>query len=202
MGENVLLFLFSLVSFLAAHAGAQAPNLASNLTVDLGYAIYIGAHNNVTGLNVWKGIRYAAPPTGGLRWQAPQPPLTDREPILATNYGWSCPQTNPALVGTLWSARSEDCLFLNVWVPDSIKRVNSTPTSKLPVFVSIHGGGYGLGDAATDMSAFMNGNDNGFVVVTIQYRVMLSHPTTASGAAKSLIMIITVAWCVWVHVIT
>jgi carboxylesterase type B len=59
----------------------------------------------------------------------------------------------------------EDCLFLNVYSP-------TTGTDKqLPVLVWIHGGGYGAGNAAQDMSEIINANQNAFVAVAIQYRV-------------------------------
>jgi carboxylesterase type B len=58
---------------------------------------------------------------------------------------------------------SEDCLFLNVKAPQN--------ASDLPVFVNIHGGGYGVGDGREDLSRLINVNHNAFVGVSIQYRV-------------------------------
>jgi carboxylesterase type B len=58
---------------------------------------------------------------------------------------------------------NEDCLFLNVYAPSDAK--------SLPVLVWIHGGGYGYGDGTQDMSEIIAANGNGFVAVTIQYRV-------------------------------
>lgn len=92
---------------------------------------------------------------------------------------------------------NEDCLFLNVWAPAARGRGGPSSggtgissrtgnaeraeagvaggeggsTPRLPVMVWIHGGGYGLGDGTQDMSEFINANDNGFLVVSIQYRV-------------------------------
>jgi len=143
------------------------------LLVDLSYAKYLGTHNATTHLNSWLGIRYAAPPTGSRRWQAPQPPEPQRsEDILdADAFGPSCPQAMPSFPNQArtFVPGNEDCLFLNVYAPDD------AGGSLLPVFVMIHGGGYGLGDGRTDLSGFMKENGNGFVAVVVQYRVSLTN---------------------------
>jgi hypothetical protein len=154
----------------------------ANLQVDLGYETYVGVANSSTGLNVFKGfvnitmvinltsdstrIRFAAPPTGSLRWQAPQPPTTNQDTIIdASSFGAACPHNLKAgqYTRVLPSPISEDCLFLNVYAPHN--------ASGLPVFVNIHGGGYGVGDSREDLSKLINANDNAFVGVSIQYRV-------------------------------
>jgi carboxylesterase type B len=65
--------------------------------------------------------------------------------------------------GATYTPADEDCLFLNVYAPPN--------ATELPVLVWIHGGGYGLGDGTQDMSEIINANNQGFVAVTIQYRV-------------------------------
>ncbi|KAF4808472.1 Liver carboxylesterase B-1 [Colletotrichum siamense] len=130
----------------------RSPNVScqqSALAVDLGYA----------------NIRYATPPTGALRWQPPQPPSPEisNGTTPATEFGPFCPQNYPAIPGAPFIPGSEDCLFLNVYAPAGAK--------DLPVMVWIHGGGYGFGDGRQDMSEILNANDNGFVVVSIQYRL-------------------------------
>ncbi|KAF6782560.1 Lipase 4-like protein 4, partial [Colletotrichum musicola] len=113
--------------------------------VDLGYAKYEGYNDAATGLDIWKGIRFAAPPTGALRWQPPQPPASTNETILATEFSETCPQVLLAGTGFPYMpGGDEDCLFLNVWAPEGAKG--------LPVMVWIHGGGYGFGDGRQDMS--------------------------------------------------
>lgn len=141
---------------------------SSDLDVDLGYGTYRGYRDDSTGLNIWKGIRYAAPPVGSLRWQAPISPEPTEAVIEAGAFGPFCPQAAPYLptTGVAFVPGDEDCLFLNVYSP-----AEASGESQLPVFVSIHGGGYGLGNANTDMTDFMAANDNSFVTVTIQYRV-------------------------------
>jgi len=141
---------------------------ASTLEVNLGYSIYRGVNNASTGLNIWKGIRYAAPPVGKLRWQAPKLPEPTDHIIDADEFGPSCPQVMFSIPGRSRgvSSGNEDCLFLNIYSPETASGDNL-----LPVFISIHGGGYGLGNGRTDMTAFMNSNDNSFISVVIQYRV-------------------------------
>jgi carboxylesterase type B len=115
-------------------------------------------------------IRFAAPPIGSLRWQAPQPPASNRSSVLQANaFQAQCPQSPPAfgtqvtptVAATLYS--TEDCLFLNVYSPAN--------ASNLPVLVWIHGGGYGVGNGQQDLTAIINANNNSFVGVSIQYRV-------------------------------
>ncbi|KAF2105751.1 Alpha/Beta hydrolase protein [Lophiotrema nucula] len=144
----------------------QSPSQAnSTAQVDLGYAVYQGTQNSTTGLTEYKGIRFAQPPIGSLRWQPPQPPNTNRSSTQsASAYGSSCPQS-PASTGVSsnFTLYSEDCLFLNVQSPAN--------ASNLPVLVWIHGGGYGAGNGQQDLSSFINANEDGIVGVSIQYRL-------------------------------
>ncbi|AEO68640.1 uncharacterized protein THITE_2053903 [Thermothielavioides terrestris NRRL 8126] len=136
------------------------------LVVDLGYAKYRGYHNATTGLNYWKGIPFAAPPTGNLRWQPPQmlPPNPDAPIVNASAFGPVCPQSPPSSAGPVgFIPGDEDCLYLNVYAPPQ--------AVELPVLVWIHGGGYGLGDGRQDMADFINANNQSFLVVAIQYRL-------------------------------
>ncbi|ORY07129.1 Alpha/Beta hydrolase protein [Clohesyomyces aquaticus] len=136
------------------------------LKVDLNYAVYEGYKDGSSGLNIWKGIRYAAAPTGNLRWKAPQTPAKNTTTQSASSFGPNCPQVYPAVPGVPNIPGTEDCLFLNVYAP-----ANIDPLNKLPVLVWIHGGGYGYGDATQDMAEIIQSNNKGFVVVTIQYRL-------------------------------
>lgn len=151
------------------------------LTVPLPYALYtgvrtpLGTSSNLT-LTKWKGIRYASPPVGPLRWQRPQPPPssnTSSAPVLAATAGPACPQAMPAIPGLAFVAGDEDCLFLNVWAASS----PSNSTRLAPVLVVIHGGGYGLGGAGTDMTSFLQGGGpERMVIIEVQYRVYPSPP--------------------------
>ncbi|KAI0376189.1 alpha/beta-hydrolase [Hypomontagnella monticulosa] len=133
--------------------------------VDLGYARYQGYYNSTSDLNIYKGIRYAAPPVGKLRWQLPQIPTENRSQVIpAVEYAPQCPQSgftpNPRRAVP---SGSEDCLFVNVLGPPN--------KTMLPVLVWIHGGGYGLLNGAVDPSPVMHTNGNSFIIVTIQYRL-------------------------------
>lgn len=114
-------------------------------------------------------IRYAAPPLGSLRWQAPQSPTINRTAVIsAADFGPACPNS-PLSLGIFGSVGAipgdEDCLNLNVYAP------TTAPDGGLPVLVYIHGGGYGAGNGQQDMTSIINTNGNSFIAVTIQYRV-------------------------------
>ncbi|KAJ4362602.1 hypothetical protein N0V95_001407 [Ascochyta clinopodiicola] len=161
----------SVIALLAATGAAEPiPRAVQAPTVDLGYAVYEGSFDGNNTINVFKGIRYAAPPIGKLRFAAPQAPGKNRTSIIpATSNPPFCPQTGassetPAAYGFTSALGNEDCLFLNVYAPANAKN--------LPVFFWIHGGGYGLFSATgLDPTEFMKQNDNGFISVIIQYRL-------------------------------
>jgi para-nitrobenzyl esterase len=128
----------------------------------------------------FKGIPFAAPPVGSLRWRAPQPPAPWKDVLKADHFGASCMQGPNTPLGP-WTkeymyvtAASEDCLFLNVWTP------KPSATAKLPVLVYIYGGAFlsGSGDVPVyDGDALAR---TGLVIVTFNYRVgafgFLAHP--------------------------
>ena len=135
------------------------------------------------GIRVFKGIPYAAPPVGDLRWKEPQPVAAWSGTRDAVQFGDRCQQAPfPAYRTTGTRGMSENCLFLNVWsAPDSAKR---------PVIVWIHGGGFGYGysnQASYDGDHFVQ---KGLVYVDLNYRVgslgFLAHPgLTAESPHKS-----------------
>ncbi|KAL8792233.1 MAG: hypothetical protein Q9195_005189 [Heterodermia aff. obscurata] len=140
-----------------------AQNASYDLLIDLGYERYRGVHNDSTGLNTWKGIRYAAAPVGALRWQAPQAPHINRGKVLrGDTLPPRCPQSPAAPTGPGFDfTGNEDCLFLSIYAPPN--------KTNLPVLVWIRG--YGLGAGDQDMSAIINTNNNNFIGVAIQYRL-------------------------------
>ena len=119
-------------------------------------------------VRVFRGVRYAAPPTGERRWRAPVPPESWTEPADATRFGPVAPQAaNPVINLGPGAVQDEDCLFLNVWSASSVR-----PLDGRPVLVWVHGGAYLLGASSQplyDASSFVAAGD--VVVVTINYRV-------------------------------
>lgn len=157
------------------HYRREATFVENSLEVDLGYSIYRGWHNESGQLNVFQGIRYAQDTGGKNRWQAPRAPLVDRSSVInATSYPAQCPQS-PDASSSYTSVdngpSSEDCLFINVFAPTNRKHHNATQKPGLPVLVWIHGGGYGEGSGAYDLTPMISSNNNRFIGVDIQYRL-------------------------------
>jgi para-nitrobenzyl esterase len=130
----------------------------------------------------FKGIPYAAPPVGALRWRAPRAPLSWTEPRPAADYGPSCPQAiaPPRVVpGSAAGETSEDCLTLNIWTPLARRR-------PLPVMVFIPGGANTQGTGAEVFYIGSRFAHDGVVLVTLNYRLGLlgffAHPALAKEA--------------------
>ncbi len=121
------------------------------------------------GLTVYKGIPFAAPPVGDLRWKAPQPAAKWQGVKQTTKFAPS-----PMQGGNPPSGKSEDCLYLNVWTPAKSAK------EKVPVLVWIYGGGFSFGSTSEPV---YNGDKlakKGVILVSIAYRVgqfgFLAHP--------------------------
>ncbi|OJZ06473.1 MAG: carboxylesterase [Sphingobacterium sp. 40-24] len=115
------------------------------------------------GVSVFKGIPYAAPPTGEYRWRPPQPVSSWQGVRDATKDCADCPQRSwPGST----AIQSEDCLFLNVWTP-----ATATEKSKLPVMVWIHGGGFVGGSGSGPASAGSAFAKQDVILITINYRL-------------------------------
>ncbi|SJK98932.1 uncharacterized protein ARMOST_02209 [Armillaria ostoyae] len=156
--------------------------------IDLGYAKYRGTWDpSLSGNTQFLGMRFAAPPTGSLRWQAPQTPNylegiqnAIEEPPRCLQGGTGRGSSNPFPVGKRepLATDSEDCLFLNVYTPGQLDF--HTSGRNLSVVVWLHGGGYDIGGATGFFgNDSYNGNDlvreagGGVVAVVIQYRLGL-----------------------------
>ena len=154
-------------------AQSQARDDATVVAVDGGKVRGVQAD----GLIIFKGIPFARPPVGALRWRAPQPvePWND---IREANAVGADPM-QPAHLATPGVTISEDCLYLNVWSP-----ATTSTDARLPVMVWIYGGGLVKGGAALYPGQYLA--RQGIVVVTFNYRLgrigFFAHPAPAAEA--------------------
>lgn len=152
---------------------------------------------------VFRGIAYAKPPLGDLRWRPPLPPLSWQGRREADKSGAPCWQPTTAAETSLYSrgllAVSEDCLYLNVWSGAQ------SDTEKRPVMVWFHGGGNTSGHGSALIFDGTNLAKKGAVVVTINYRLgamgFFAHPAltaesehTSSGNYALLDQIASLQW--------
>src|SRR5690606_21741285 len=141
------------------------------------------------GLQVFRGIPFAAPPVGELRWREPQPPEAWSGTRKADAVAAACAQGQVAADGRLGESISEDCLYLNVWSPAQ------SMDQKLPVLVWVYGGGFGGGRTSDPLFNGAPLAKKGVVYVSLAYRVgvmgFLAHPAlsaenqTLHGSAAS-----------------
>ena len=137
------------------------------------------------GVDSFKGIPFAAPPVGPLRWRAPQPAAAWTGVRDAATYGPDCVQTSPSEVAPIRTQESEDCLYLNVWRP-------TAATGKLPVMVWIYGGGFAKGGSSPAIYSGAPLARQGIIVVSFNYRLArfgtFAHPLlTKSNADAGLL---------------
>jgi para-nitrobenzyl esterase len=169
---HLLSFAASLCTLCATAASAQVvPTRAGEVR---------GVTSSAT--TSFKGIPYAAPPVGPLRWKPPQPPLPWQGVRAANKTGPACMQSKDGLDPRV--PTSEDCLYLNIWRPAATQ-----PNSKLPVMVFIHGGGFVGGTASGSGTDGTSLARNGVIVVTLNYRLgrfgWFAYPElTAEGAER------------------
>lgn len=117
------------------------------------------------GVDTWKGIPFAAPPVGALRWRAPQPPAPWTGVKTTTAYSHDCMQVpTPGDYAPLGTPPAEDCLYLNLWRP-------AAASGRLPVLVWIYGGGFVNGGASPPTYSGANLAAQGVVLVSFNYRV-------------------------------
>ena len=132
------------------------------------------------GISIFKGIPFAAPPVGDLRWKAPAPVQAWTGIKKADAFGPACMQASGGMGNT--APVSEDCLYLNVWTPAK------KPGEKIPVIVWIYGGGFSGGSTSTPMYDGMGFAKKGVVLVSVAYRVgpfgFFAHPELSRESGK------------------
>lgn len=132
------------------------------------------------GVEAFKGIPFAAPPVGPLRWQPPQPVKPWTAPRDATRYAADCMQLPfPSDAAPLGTSPAEDCLYANVWRPAGVRA-----GAKLPVLVWIYGGGFVNGGSSPPTYSGAALARQGIVMVSFNYRLgrfgTFAHPALAT----------------------
>src|SRR5665213_1241451 len=121
------------------------------------------------GVAVFRGVPYAAPPVGNLRWRTPQAVVPWQGVKEADRFSAACMQAPTAKDSDAWqeglTTFSEDCLYLNVWTPAK------AADARLPVMVFIHGGGNTRGAASELQYDGNNLTKKGVVFVSLNYRM-------------------------------
>lgn len=119
-------------------------------------------------VSIFKGIPFAAAPTGEFRWRPPQPVTPWQGERDATSFCKDCGQAGygPGGRQKISANASEDCLALNIWKPEK-----TTKESKLPVMVWIHGGGFTGGSGASPQNFGNSFAKQGVILVAINYRL-------------------------------
>ncbi len=154
-------------------------------------------------ISVFRGIPFAAPPVGDLRWKAPQPSAKWAGVRAATAFAPACPQL--PFGGPVFPVlpTSEDCLYLNVWAPAQ----HAAPAAPLPVMVWIYGGSFTGGATGFPLYSGEALASKGVIVVSLAYRVgalgFLAHPELSSEspakASGNYGLMDLVAGLQWVH---
>ncbi len=163
-------FVALTIFFLGAVTGFGSPASLAAVHTDSGMIEGVSENGN----DVFKGVPFAAAPIGPLRWRAPQAPAAWSGVRLADRFAPICMQHGSYPEDAPPEAISEDCLYLNIWVPPH------AAGDKLPVMVWIYGGGLMNGSASTPLYAGDNLARKGVIVVTANYRLgvlgFLAHP--------------------------
>lgn len=171
----------NLLAALAISLVAALPTVAAGQTT---VATSTGKVQGVVegGVIAHKGIPFAQPPVGDLRWRAPQPIAPWNGIRAADRYGADCMQIPyKADAAPLGVKPSEDCLYANVWAPAQ------SPKKKRPVMVWIYGGGFVNGGSSAPVYAGTKFAESGVVFVSFNYRLgrfgFFAHPSLTQEAA-------------------
>ncbi len=180
----------AVILFMFACSGSQSKYSILDTTVQVESGQLKGLINDEGTVVAFKGVPYAAPPVGDLRWKEPQPPLPWEGVRDASEFCASCIQ-NRAFSRDPWTEEfmvqdsiSEDCLFLNIWTSAKSAEDN------LPVLVYIHGGGLTEGSGSIDVYDGEELSKKGIIVITINYRLgalgFLAHPGLTAESSHNV----------------
>ena len=162
-----LALIFMGITLILSSCG-QNLEIESLRTLDQGELIGLKGENSTY---TWKGVPFAEPPVGELRWKETQKAKAWEGRLEASTFKQGCFQRASFLENGQgkWSG-GEDCLYLNIWTPQLSNQEIKDSSKKLPVMMWIHGGANVVGSAHTyDPSSLVSNHD--VVVVTIQYRM-------------------------------
>src|SRR5215470_12342731 len=168
--SSARLLILTITLIIAATVGAFAQD-----RVKIANGLLEGVSDKSSGVRSFKGIPFAEPPIGDLRWKPPQPVKNWQDARKADKFGPRCMQ-RPIFgdMGFRSNGMSEDCLYLNVWTPAK------SPRERLPVLVYFYGGGFVAGDGSEARYQGESMARKGIVALTVNYRLgvfgFFAHP--------------------------
>lgn len=161
--------------FICAAFTVHAQNRQKNTSAVITQSGSISGVEMKSGVTSFKGIPYAQPPVGDLRWKEPQPLKKWKGVLVADHFGSRAMQSKKYDDMIFRSDKnSEDCLYLNIWTP------KKTDNSKKPVLVYFYGGGFSSGDGSEIRYDGESMAKKGIISITVNYRLgifgFLAHP--------------------------
>ncbi|MCQ2975536.1 MAG: carboxylesterase family protein [Bacteroidales bacterium] len=195
MKKQLLMASLAVLTLASCQSNQEAPTCpgckkSPVLTIEGGKIQGVGTQTE--NVFVFRGIPYAAPPIGDLRWKEPQPVIPWKDTLICSKFGHPGYQAvhYPGGYTTEWgygdeSPYSEDCLYLNVWTPAAGK-----VDAKLPVALWIHGGGYREGWGSEPEFDAQTWAEKGVILVSINYRLgvfgFLAHPELSAESPNKV----------------
>ncbi len=171
---RIIFLVGSMLSSMAVASSAQEPSFLKTKN-----GVVQGIHEDE--VYVYKGIPFAAPPVGNLRWRPPQPEEPWADVRSALQFGDYCPQNAASIFPDPPGNMSEDCLTLNIWTP------SANVDARLPVMVWIYGGGYVNGSGSLSIYDGTALAKQDVVLISINYRLgvlgFFAHPALSQAQA-------------------